>query len=426
MSNKTARITEFKRKGDDLSYKIAVQNGIRELFLAAVPETNLVCQNAFQGHGQAVPDCPAQCQSLLRKIRTVLEEENFLGSVVSQTVFLAEIGKKQLLRRELAEFYGSDLPASTYVPQAPCGGGQLAIELHAVASDGTAPLEIRRSGDRATRVRYDGLDWLMLGNIVPGESPVGSYERSKSAFAELDAELQKQNFQVEQLLRTWLYQGHLVLPEGDTQRYKELNRARTDFFESRNFLAPLLPKHYQGPIVYPASTGIGADDVDLSVGGIALTTQRKDVFAVPLENPNQTPAFDYGAVYSPQSPKFSRAMLLKSGEAVRIFVSGTAGITDSESRYDDDPEMQTRLTLENIEALVSGSNMRRHGIDGFETGLSDFLSLRVYIKRPADAEAVRALCEARCPNVPILYTVADVCRPELLVEIEGIAAPRAR
>jgi hypothetical protein len=47
--------------------------------------------------------------------------------------------------------------------------------------------------------------------------------------------------------------------------------------------------------------------------------------------------------------------------------------------------------------------------------------VRVYIKRQEDYAKVRAVCEQRLGELPAVYAIADVCRPDLLVEIEGIA-----
>jgi len=58
---------------------------------------------------------------------------------------------------------------------------------------------------------------------------------------------------------------------------------------------------------------------------------------------------------------------------------------------------------------------------GLGATLDDMALMRVYIKRQEDYAVVRDLCQARLGETPVVYTVADVCRPELLVEIEGIA-----
>jgi len=154
---------------------------------------------------------------------------------------------------------------------------------------------------------------------------------------------------------------------------------------------------------------------------MALLTRRPDVFLLPLENPSQTPAYDYGTVYSPQSPKFSRAMAVILGNYFTVWVSGTASIVDSETKYIGDAGKQTEQTIDNIERLIAEDNFLQHGVPGTGATLADLAKVRVYVKRAEDYQACREVCERRFGNIPIIYAVADVCRPELLVEIEGVA-----
>ena len=53
--------------------------------------------------------------------------------------------------------------------------------------------------------------------------------------------------------------------------------------------------------------------------------------------------------------------------------------------------------------------------------MHDLAKIRVYLKRPEDFPKCEAICERRFGSVPAIYAVADVCRHELLVEIEGVA-----
>ena len=157
------------------------------------------------------------------------------------------------------------------------------------------------------------------------------------------------------------------------------------------------------------------------MSAIALATDRKDIVAVPLENPRQTSAFDYAEHYSPKTPKFCRAMALSCGNYATIFISGTASITNSETRHVGDAVAQTHETLDNIAALISEENLCHHGLPGLGTSLEGLGLVRVYIKREEDYANVRAACEKRLGELPTIYAMADVCRPDLLVEIEGIA-----
>ncbi|MDR1964827.1 MAG: hypothetical protein LBQ50_13725 [Planctomycetaceae bacterium] len=409
------------RKTDEhgVSYSVVPFGASRQLFLVAEPKENYLCSgDDTQGHGQTVSDWQRQTRSLLESCQTVLRRENFdKNTVMMGQFFLADIGKKELVRQVFSEFFPENSCVTTFIPQSPVSGAAINLELWAIA--GCISSESLQSGSAIT-AEFDDLRWFFAGDVRPDYQPVGVYARSLNAFQHLGNQLQQNGFQIGQVVRTWIYQGHLLLTEGKTQRYKELNRARTDFFNGVQFIKDYLPPGYCGD-VYPASTGIGADDVDVVIGAVAVSTRRKDFVTVPLENPNQTSAFDYGTVYSPKSPKFSRAMALAVDRSCFIFVSGTASITESESRFPEDPEKQTEQTLDNIAALIDGSNLEKHGISGFSSGLNGLKIVRVYVKRPDEWAAIKSVCNKRLGNIPILYTIADVCRPELLVEIEGFA-----
>jgi enamine deaminase RidA (YjgF/YER057c/UK114 family) len=154
---------------------------------------------------------------------------------------------------------------------------------------------------------------------------------------------------------------------------------------------------------------------------MALDSQRRDVFVMPLENPRQTAAYDYHAKYSPQSPKFSRAMAVVQGHFISTLVSGTASIVNAQTCHPGDIAGQTRQTIENIERLIAPENFARHGLDGAGATLKDIAKVRVYVKRQVDYEQCREICERLLPRIPAIYLHADICRPDLLVEIEAVA-----
>jgi enamine deaminase RidA (YjgF/YER057c/UK114 family) len=117
-------------------------------------------------------------------------------------------------------------------------------------------------------------------------------------------------------------------------------------------------------------------------------------------------------------------MALSCGSHATIFISGTASITDAETRHVGDPAAQTHETLDNIEALIGEPNLAGHGLPGLGARLANLALVRVYIKRQEDYARIRAACQERLGEVPTVYVIADVCRPDLLVEIEGIAFSR--
>jgi len=333
-------------------------------------------------------------------------------------VFIADADKIGECHQIIRDFYGEHMPATTYVPQHPCQGKLVAIEALGVGG-GPGRVEIQRHSERVVTARHGGVAWTHVGHIVPGISNPGVSVRSLDGFEQMRQMLGGVGVRFDQIVRTWLYIGDIVGPEGQTQRYKELNRARSDYYQNFRFLAKHIPPRVT-ETVYPASTGIGTDIRDVIMSCIAVTTKREDLVTCPLENPLQTSAFDYMACYGPKSPKFSRAMALTAGDCATFFISGTASITESESQHIEDVQGQTNQTLDNIEALISEGNTCHHGLPGRGATLRDLALARVYVKRQEDYEKTREVCEERLGELPVIYAVADVCRPELLVEIEGV------
>jgi enamine deaminase RidA (YjgF/YER057c/UK114 family) len=337
-------------------------------------------------------------------------------------VFVADVGRIAECRQIIRDFYGSDMPATSYIPQPPCEGKLLSIEALGVGR-GEGAVQIQRVSEQLVIARHNGIAWAHCAQVVPQAETEGVYPGALHAFQQMRSLLGSAGVRFEHVIRTWLYLGGIVEREGPLYRYQELNRARTDFYRKIPFLDGRLPDGHRGP-VYPASTGIGTEGRGIMLSAIALATERDDILAVPLENPRQTSAFEYSDRYSPTSPKFSRAMALSCGAYTTIFISGTASITESETRHAHDAAAQTEETLDNIAALISEENLCRHGLSGLGTSLESLGLVRVYIKQQADYLRIKAVCEKRLGELPTIYAVAHVCRPDLLVEIEGIAFSR--
>jgi enamine deaminase RidA (YjgF/YER057c/UK114 family) len=363
-----------------------------------------------------------QARDALQAIANAMQLEGAAGAVIHQTVFLADGESAADCRQIVRDFYGDDMPATSYIPQAPCAGTRLAIEAMGLGR-GRDRVDIQRISDQVVVTRKDGVAWVYADQAMPRTSASGVYEKAICSYQHLRRLFPGTGARFDQILRTWLYLGGIVDDDGAVQRYKELNRARADVFQYMPFLTDRLPGGYEGP-AFPASTGIGTAGRSITMSALAVVSDADDVVAVPLENPRQTAAYNYSARYSPTSPKFSRGLALCCGPDTALFISGTASITHSETRHTGDVVAQTHETLENITALISEHNLSHHGLHGRGTSLDGLGVARAYIKRPADYAAVRAVCEQRLGDVPVTYVIADVCRPDLLVEIEGMAFSR--
>jgi enamine deaminase RidA (YjgF/YER057c/UK114 family) len=393
-----------------VGYSVVDLNDVRHVHAAAVPR-----------RGNTLGE---QAQDALRTIDALMHEESTRGSIVHQAVFMADASQIPEMRQIIRGFYGSEMPATSYIPQRPCEGKLIAIEALGVGQ-GRGDVKIQRKSEQLVTTSHNGIAWVHCAHVVP-EAGDNVYDRSQDAFHRMQAMLAGEGVSFDQVIRTWLYIGGIVADDSPTQPYRELNRARSDFYEDISFLADRLPPNQPHGRIFPASTGIGTDGADVSMSCIALRTDRKDILAMPLENPRQTAAFDYAASYSPSSPKFSRAMALSCGQYATIFVSGTASITNSETRHLDNAALQTAETLDNIEALISEENMAQHGLPCLGSNLRNLGFVRVYVKRQEDYAQVRSMCERRLGELPMIYAIADVCRPDLLVEIEGIAFSRRK
>ncbi len=193
----------------------------------------------------------------------------------------------------------------------------------------------------------------------------------------------------------------------DSERYKQFSIGRARTFEKFAFFERALP----------AASAIGTYDPGLLVYFIAAREP-----GLQIENPRQVPAFQYPRQYGPRPPSFSRAKLKNWGAEAHLYISGTASVVGHESRHQDDLNAQIEEIRHNIEALLeqaAQSDAR------FRTASLDKLALlRVYARPPHDIGAIRAGVERHFKGVPALYLAGDICRQELLVEIEGICSVR--
>jgi enamine deaminase RidA (YjgF/YER057c/UK114 family) len=384
----------------EIGYSVADLAGARHILAAAV---------GCRGKSLA-----AQVRGALEAIEAAGRGEGAPGSVVRQTVFVADADQIPACRQIVRDFYGPEMPATGYIPQPPGDGRLVAVEALSVGGE----VQIQRRSPSLVILQDHGMSWIHCGRVVPRQSGRGVHDDAQAAFKELGALLAEAGVGLDRVLRTWLYLGGITESDGAGSRYQELNRARSEQYRDVSFLADSRPPGCPR-LVYPASTGIGTAGRGVLVSAIALDTARDDVLTVPVENPRQTAAYEYAACYGPETPKFSRAMAVTWGGGGVLFVSGTASITHSETRHVGDFATQTHETLDNIAALVADENLARHGLPGLGTTLDGLAQVRVYVKRPADCAAARAICAERLRDVPEIYAVADVCRSELLVEIEA-------
>lgn len=207
------------------------------------------------------------------------------------------------------------------------------------------------------------------------------------------------------LLRLWNYLPRINDEGAGLERYREFNIGRQDAFVAAGEDA------FAGS---PAACALGKAAGSLSVRFLAGPTR-----VLPLENPRQVPAWRYSRRFGPKAPTFSRAVLADAGGGrVALLVSGTASIVGEDSVHPGDVRAQTDETLANLRALLDTAHARSDARFAL-----DELALTVYLRHPADLAAVRERLAAAAPRAAAgaIWLQADVCRSELLVEIEAHA-----
>jgi enamine deaminase RidA (YjgF/YER057c/UK114 family) len=225
-----------------------------------------------------------------------------------------------------------------------------------------------------------------------------SEEAYNRIFRLLDAE------QVPNLWRVWNYLSAINLETDGLERYRQFNIGRQDAF---------LECHRDATGNVPAACAIGLAGSPLSIAFMAGTTP-----AVPLENPRQISAYNYPADYGPRSPTFSRgALVYPQGQEI-LFISGTASIVGHETIFPGDVAGQCGESMANIAAVVAEAN--RHCRTG-SYALSD-LSYRIYVRQAADFRVIRETLAPLVGQAEIVYMQADICRHDLLLEIEAMAS----
>ena len=246
--------------------------------------------------------------------------------------------------------------------------------------------------------RCDAIRWARGGGWLAAaleldESEHGGIEAAAAAaYAALRA------FQATQperhVLRVWNYLADINAGTGDIERYKLFCAGR-----SRG-----LGDGFVG--AYPAATAIGHRDPTRGLIVYWLASTRP---GTRVENPRQLSAWRYPRQYGPTAPGFARGMRLPDGA---LAISGTASIVGHASLHAGDFNAQLQESLANIEALLDAADM--------PAGFDAHAPLKVYLRHAQDLPALRAVLARRLPpTTPLQILLGDVCRAELLVEIDG-------
>jgi len=360
---------------------------------------------------------PPVSTDIYSSVSSVLRERGAL--IVQERVFGSLSAEKKIMdaRKRVLETQGipSEGPV-TYIEGDPPDGSRFAgVIIRAVVPQNAADVwTITDQGVPCGRGwRRNGAEFIILQNIqgrnkpslhphltspVKGEEPPEHQVRQIIERAERI--LREQGASYSDVVRTWFYLSDIL------GWYPEFNRIRNLKYSEFG----ILPGPESDQFFLPASTGVGGTNPQNSAAVmdlLAVVGPRDRMPVVKqLTNNRQIDAFHYGSA-------FSRGVLIRESDVTTIQISGTAAIDDAgKSLYPGDARSQIEYTLDQVEALL--------GQEG--AGLKDIAAATVFVKRAGDASLFRKIIAARgIERFPAVCVVADICRDELLFEMDAEA-----
>jgi len=306
--------------------------------------------------------------------------------------------QRQELKRLVEAYFGNQPPVWSLVAEKPLFGGNVAVEIHCRGDrDGETCNYKELDGTPYITIEAAGLKELFV-SAGASDTALEPFIQAEKIFETIGAVLKAEKMAVHSILRQWNYVEHITSCTGNYQHYQSLNDARSTFYAGN------------WPCGYPAATGIG-----VAAGGICVDLNAATgVEAIPVDNPLQIAAHNYSQKVivkegsrQKSTPKFERAKRVLYRDMSLEYISGTAAIRGEEALADATAGAQTLATIENIRELIPRGYAIR--------------SARVYVKHEQNAGEVKAVVEREWPDVDLIFVVADICRPELKVEIEAIA-----
>jgi len=355
--------------------------GITEIYLSASPAETASLEEQAQKIFSDIRD------ALLSKKACILEERIFCTPQAVET-----------LRNVRAQVYGDlddGVAPSVLIETEGLSGPLAGVQVHAVSSDGK-PEVIELDGHRCGRIlRVPGRAYLALTYITDQQSDEADAQ-AQVMLEKGEALLKKLGANYLSVPRTWMWLKDIL------SWYDEFNRVRTNFFIERGLIGSGTRQSM------PASTGIGlgpANGAHCAMDLMAVLEPTDCTEYLQITG-KQHSALDYGSAFS----RAARS-IMPAGPAV--FVSGTASIdADGATTHIGNAEAQIHATIENVIAVLNE----------MQCGAEDIVQVIAYCKT-IEVEKVFNSIKGNL-DWPWLTVICDICRDDLLFEIEAIAMPR--
>ena len=305
------------------------------------------------------------------------------------------------------------------ISQAPKNEQSLVIEVWYLNTSNINSYSTRQYKGINYGLLIDSLDKYLILSANSYAEP--SFEKNTSLVFEIVNELLvKEGFEFSDIIRQWNYIEDIftITPKNGKaiQNYQIFNDYRSSYYSKVQF-------NYG----FPAATGIGTRNGGYTIELIALKNNIKTCI-VPITNPIQTNAHAYSqkmladsatsTVINKTTPKFERAKCIHNYSEGLIYVSGTASILNEGTVFENNISEQTLLVCKAIDALLSKENPAINNLKINDNNNQRILNYRVYVKNRSDMDIVESICKTHFGNVPFIILEADICRENLLVEVE--------
>jgi len=368
----------------NLDVRVVGSNGVHEVFITATPTPELSPVD--------------QAGELFSGIRDVLHRT---GARIFQERVFGTPSALAILRKVRSNEYGTlidGVDPSWLVVPAGVWGAVAGVQVHGVCSP-YSPAIVSLNGEKYGRYLKNGnAGWMSVIGITASEAGDERAALSRVMLEKMEGVLKQAGGDLFSVARTWMWLGDVL------SWYDEFNRIRTGYFAEKGLF------NGQKDIRLPASTGIGIgpwNGAKCALDAMAVIHPRGAIEYF-LKGGDQDSALAYGSA-------FSRASRAPSPGGQTVYVSGTAAI-DKKGATEDVGYVsgQIEKTIAYVRRVLADTGC----------GDSDVVHAIFYSKTP---EVERTFYREREKlSWPAVMCVADVCRADLLVEIEVTACPGAR
>lgn len=324
---------------------------------------------------------------MVRRLAKVLREKNAI--VVRHEIFESVTARKEIMRALQQEIQNDWWPVMWIRGGKDTDNAISGMHVFAVA--GTRVQTICTDGQPVGRVFDDGqIRHCVLAGMKPTNLSVSKLAQCREVFSNLERVLREADMNMADVVRTWFFLDDIH------SWYGEFNNTRIEFFKKKKLLGGLLP----------ASTGIGGQNpfgAALVAGAWAVQAMNSSVAVHAVPSPLQCSSMEYGSA-------FSRAVSVDTLSCRRLLISGTASIgPDGRSLHTGDLHKQIGLSMKVVREIL--------GSCGFD--FSHITRATAYFKNIQDIPAFDLWRERQgLEPFPLIATQSDICRPELLFEIE--------